>query len=206
MWSLFNVPNPFRQSIPIPPQEDNDPLNANRGDYTWPELSNANRQVLGPHVSQAWDLRFEDVLRRSPLGHYKCETMDEYLALTRGDPISLNNFNLVPNTRTYDSKLHRNNTTWRSHYMASPYRRGIDQIWMGKMPFQDWTEELIDNRYDHYDKDLGDYIIRPLPDSPNYSCIRQHGQYHGLTTSILFGGGDNAGAGGSDDIVNKEAE
>ncbi|SJL15546.1 uncharacterized protein ARMOST_19047 [Armillaria ostoyae] len=44
-----DVPNPFRQSVPITQREDNDLFNAQGGDYKWPALSQVDIAFFGPH-------------------------------------------------------------------------------------------------------------------------------------------------------------
>ncbi|SJL18929.1 uncharacterized protein ARMOST_22531 [Armillaria ostoyae] len=41
---------------PVPPRANDNPLNPNGPDYEWPILSAVDRQILGPHRSQAWEL------------------------------------------------------------------------------------------------------------------------------------------------------
>ncbi|KAK0438267.1 hypothetical protein EV421DRAFT_1738594 [Armillaria borealis] len=66
------------------PRSNNDPLNEFGGDYDWPILADIDRELLGPQHSAAWEIRWRDVVLRSPNNNPPPRpTMEEYLARQR---------------------------------------------------------------------------------------------------------------------------
>ncbi|PBK60091.1 hypothetical protein ARMSODRAFT_1026871 [Armillaria solidipes] len=116
---------------PAPPQADTDPLNPNGPNYEWPLLSAVNRQILGPHCSQAWELQ----------RHW-------YLAIYRGDPIERPGVQAQITTRIFANRnqvqyrpapgvelhgQHRNRTAQEQHDLEIA-------LWVGDQPDLDGVE------------------------------------------------------------------
>ncbi|KAK0438806.1 hypothetical protein EV421DRAFT_1970150 [Armillaria borealis] len=112
-----NGPDPFLDALPHPPQDPNDVFNVNSHDYEWPALSNRDIHLLGPHQTEAWELRRQDVEYRAMFFEPgPCTSMDEYLARNRGDPI------LSPGTEaTVMARIFANRE--RDRYPPAPGRR-----------------------------------------------------------------------------------
>ncbi len=67
-----------------------DPLNPHAFDYDWPNLSQVDREILGPERVRAWELRQRDVdgrLERRGRHSRPRTSMDRFLATHRGDPL-----------------------------------------------------------------------------------------------------------------------
>ncbi len=76
---------------PVRIRRGSDPLNPHALDYDWPNLSQVDREILGPERVRAWEFRQRDVDRRmegrgrSPRAR---QSMDRFLATHRGDPLT----------------------------------------------------------------------------------------------------------------------
>ncbi len=71
-------------------RRESDPLNPHSPDYDWPNLSQVDREILGPERVRAWELRQRDVDGRlEGCGRHSRprQSMDRFLATHRGDPL-----------------------------------------------------------------------------------------------------------------------
>ncbi|KAK0224862.1 hypothetical protein EDD85DRAFT_959125 [Armillaria nabsnona] len=79
--------DPFTNPDLIPRRTATDPFNPRGLDYEWNELEQIDRDILGPHRVNAWELRRVDVEARTLWPHeWTRENMAYFLAINRGAP------------------------------------------------------------------------------------------------------------------------
>ncbi|KAK0439006.1 hypothetical protein EV421DRAFT_1906342 [Armillaria borealis] len=112
------------------PRLDDDPLNANGGDYVWPELANIDRRILGSQRTLAWALRQCDVdSRAGPLSGPDCPQMDNYLAEPEYSPIGNRPYTrptLAQPSLGYETEPRRSNRASKGSYLVSPNHWATD--------------------------------------------------------------------------------
>ncbi|SJL04215.1 uncharacterized protein ARMOST_07576 [Armillaria ostoyae] len=179
------TPSPTPRPLAFTYQNATDPLNLDGPNFEWNELTQIDREILGPHRSTAWELRRRDVEAQFNLRAEDRTPMGWYLAVARGDPLPMFRRNdAIPRDVYYqyqgsDEPI-ENRSSWSSRYSTwSP---------ANEQPTMSSTNNRFDS-FEYDDEEVGeldevapwlprvdDYVpypyfstaLVPLPDSPNW--------------------------------------